>query len=163
MNNLDRKRLNIVLPIELYDKMENKVKDSDIKNITSLIKISLDKYLKVYDVVKDNYINSKDIPDILRVLGVLYNVKNFKNSMVKYELKELYGLLENYSNLSKVNEFNESIESKEAKIKINSLDISYEELIMLELSCKDIDILLTNKIIKESVYYVKYNKYNKDN
>lgn len=137
-----KKRLNICLPKELYERMVDKVKNSDIKNITELIKFSCDKFMK-QDINKDSVIECEELPKILDILNVLYDVKRFKNPDVKLELQYLYnnikGILEN------------SIESKDYQI--NRLDISMKELIVLELSCRELDILIKNNIIKESVYY----------
>lgn len=135
-----QKRLNIILPMDLYDKMVDKINHSDIKNITTLIKISINNLLKV-GVSTDNWIYIEDLDKILDIMKVLYNVKKFNNPTVKIELRVLFEKLNN-------KEYKES-----DKIYINQLDISLKELIVLELSCNDIDILIKNNIIKEGVYY----------
>jgi hypothetical protein len=145
----DTKRLNIVLPITLYNQMVEKVKRSDIKNITELIKVSANNLLKD-DIEKDGSINYEELPEILEILEILYEVKKFKNPNAKLELHFLYNDIKRI-----VQESKNGIDSIGKKYNVNRLDISMKELIVLELSCKELDKLIKNNIIKEGVCYAR--------
>lgn len=162
------KRLNIILPGNLYEKMEKVVKKEkekyaeELNIVKNKKKIEKGKYIKTHTELikkalnlilwddteksKNVYILTKDIKKIIEILDILYEIKSFKNPNVKLELQKLYTTLI---------EENVKCNNDTEKIYINTLSITLKELIMLELSCRDIEILIKNKIIKEGVYYVK--------
>lgn len=143
---IERKRLNLAIPIDLYNEAKVIVDNSDIKDITSFITTAINNLVK-FSTVKEGFVLYEDLDKISKIIKVLYEVKRFKNPNVKLEIHYLY------------NDINKILEDKnispDTKYHINRLDVSMKELINLELSCKDLDVLIKNNIIKEGVYYAK--------
>lgn len=136
----DKKRLNIKLPFDVYELMQDKVNKSDIKNITELIKSSINEKLKkeAEEAEKDILIKSELLDDLFEIMKILYKVKNFNDPYVKIII---------YNNYKTIKD---NIKNKK-DLWISSLNISMKELIMLELSCYELDLLIENKIIKRDV------------
>lgn len=138
----DKKRLNINLDKNMYDRMLDRIKQTDIKNITEFIKTGINNMLSD-GMVKDGSIKYRDLPEVFRILQKLYNIKKFKNPRAKIELYNLY------QDIKKVLPNIES--NPEKKYHVNRLDISFKELIVFEISCHELNILINNSIIKEGV------------
>lgn len=137
-----KKRLNLSLSMDLYNKMIARIEQTDVKNPTHFIRIAI-MALLTDEIVKDGSIKYKDLPDIFKILSKLYNISKFKNPKAKLELYYLY------HDIKKVLPMVEKCPYKEYHV--NRLDISMKELIVFELSCQELNILIDNSIIKEGV------------
>lgn len=138
----DKKRLNINLDKNMYDRMLARIEATDIKNVTEFIKTGIN-ILLADGMIKDGSIKYGDLPEVFKILQKLYNIKKFKNPKAKIELYNLY------QDIKRVLPQVEHDPDKEYHV--NRLDISFKELIIFEISCHELNVLIKNSIIKEGV------------